>query len=187
MYIYICFYIYTYIYICIYIYVYIYISHVTRDTLYNTLQHTCNTLQHAATHRNTPWHTATHRNTPRHTATHYNTLKHSTPLCTPLQHTAPHCNTLQHTATHCNTLQHCAPHRNTLPHSAIHLVLIGITDPRFEIPRIHSDVPHRRAVRMRAARGPVVNKIVTYHVRISHVKHQCAISYTCVCELREGL
>ena len=54
------------------------------------------TLQHTATHCNTPQHTATHCNTPQHTAIHCNTL----------QHTATHCNTLQHTATHCNTLQH---------------------------------------------------------------------------------
>jgi len=37
------------------------------------VRHTCDTMQHSATHYNT------------------------------LQHTATHCNTLQHTATHCNT------------------------------------------------------------------------------------
>ena len=49
-------------------------------------------LQHTATHCNTPQHTATHCNTPQHTATH--------------------CNTLQHTASHCNTLQHTAARRS---------------------------------------------------------------------------
>jgi len=50
----------------------------------NTLQQTCNTLQHTATH----W------------------CNKACERMTHLQHTATHCNTLQHTATHCNTLQH---------------------------------------------------------------------------------
>ena len=63
-----------------------------------TLQHTGNTLQHTATHCNTPgvnsvWPTSA-----------------STPT---LRHTTPHCNTLQHTATHYTTLHHSAPHYNT--------------------------------------------------------------------------
>ena len=99
--------------------------------------HTCNTLQHTATHHtcNTLQHTATH--TLQHTATcphtwrpkQKRTLQHAATHCNTLQHTtihynsdmstymAPHCNccnTLQHTATHCNTLQHTATHYNTL-------------------------------------------------------------------------
>jgi len=58
------------------------------------------TLQHTATHCNTPHHTATHSSTPQHIA----------------RHTASQCNTLQHTASHCNTLQHTHlyRHANTL-------------------------------------------------------------------------
>jgi len=87
-----------------------------------------NTLQHTASHCNTPHHTATQA------ATHCNTLKHT--RCVTLQHTAiyslcggprvstsldpwfcwytlyttTHCNC----NTHCNTLQQNAPHCNTL-------------------------------------------------------------------------
>ena len=57
------------------------------------------TLQHTATHCNTPLHTATHCNTSQHTAKHRNTL----------QHTATHCKTLQQT--HMNTCWCC---RDTL-------------------------------------------------------------------------
>ena len=75
--------------------------------------HTCNTLQH----------TATHCNTLQHTVTHCNTLHHCAPLCNTLQHSATWrgarlsdsaaqvaliCNTLRHTATYCNTLRHTA-------------------------------------------------------------------------------
>jgi len=49
------------------------------------LRNTLQSLQRAATHRNTLQHTAAHRNTPQHTATRCSTL------------TATHCNTLQHT------------------------------------------------------------------------------------------
>ena len=96
----------------------------------------CYTLQHTATHQNTPEHTATHCNTlfgaalfnipdldriVQHTTTHCNTLQHTAThcpaplfsisqilieLCITLQYTATHCNTLRHIATHCNTLQH---------------------------------------------------------------------------------
>jgi len=67
-----------------------------------------------ATHCNTLQHTATHRNTPeQHTATHWYT--HAPKTCSPCScvrvchHscTATHCNKLRHTATHCySTLQH---------------------------------------------------------------------------------
>jgi len=104
----------------------------------------CTTLQHTATHRNTPQHAATHCNILQHTATYCNILplplhmlrywaKADVPNCNTLQHTATHCNTLQHTATHCitlhhiathathcNTLQHTATHCNTLQHTATH-------------------------------------------------------------------
>jgi len=62
------------------------------------------TLQHTATHCNTPQHTANHCNAPQHTATHCNTLQHTATHLNTLQMTATHLNTLQHTATHCNTL-----------------------------------------------------------------------------------
>jgi len=102
-----------------------------------------NTLQQAASHRNTPQHTATQKSllwssllrlsrcasdciqtyTQQHTATHCNTLQHK---CNTLKHkcnklqykcnTLHHkCNTLQHK---CNTLHHTATHCITLQHTA---------------------------------------------------------------------
>ena len=106
------------------------------------------TLQHTATHRNTPHHairtlsffvglqiTATNCSTMQHTATHRNTPHHATRtlffLCLCV------CNLLcmfwlafnicmrvtglvfvPHTSTHWNTLHHTAPHCNTLHHTA---------------------------------------------------------------------
>jgi len=77
----------------------------------------CNTLQHTATHCNTPRiyrsqseQAATHCNTPRIYRSH---SEQAATHCNTLQHTATHhaftglrANKLQHTATHCNTLQH---------------------------------------------------------------------------------
>jgi len=71
------------------------------------------TLQHTATHCNTPQHTAAHRNTLQHTATHCNTP----------QHTAAHRNTQQYTATHCNAPQCTATHYNALQHTTAHRYL----------------------------------------------------------------
>jgi len=53
-------------------------------------------------HLNTLQHTATHGNTPNKLQFVERYFRIT------LQHTAPHCNTLHHTATHCNTLQHTA-------------------------------------------------------------------------------
>ena len=61
------------------------------------------TLQHAATHCNTPQPAMIVCN--HHTRIDW--------MIYTQQHTATHCNTLQHTATHCNTLQHPATHCNT--------------------------------------------------------------------------
>jgi len=95
------------------------------------------TLQHTATHRNTPQHTATHCNILQHPTTPYNTLQrcwrrlhtnfsrtesragiHIEWCCNTLQHiathTATHCNALQRTTTLYNTLQHAATRCNTL-------------------------------------------------------------------------
>jgi len=102
----------------------------------------CNTLQHTATHRNTPElgsppvllsskvYAATHYNTLQHTATHANSVAPRTVVipgicCTRLQHTTTHCNTLQHTATHAKSV---APRTvvipgiccQTLQHTATH-------------------------------------------------------------------
>jgi len=60
----------------------------TRVTHCKTLQHSCNTLQHSATHCNTLQHTATHTVTVVSTST-----------------LATHCNTLQHTVTHTMTVR----------------------------------------------------------------------------------
>jgi len=83
----------------------------------------CNTLRHAATHRNTVVgahgeevflcidYTLQRTATPSELVLKDMDAKSvflSCALCTTLQHTATHCNTLQHTATHCNTLQHTA-------------------------------------------------------------------------------
>jgi len=96
----------------------------------NMLQHThCNTPQHAAAHtlntrlmkrisigssntQQSLQHTASHCNTPHCTA-HCNTLHRTATPCDTLQHTATYCNTLHHTATHCDTLQHTATRCNT--------------------------------------------------------------------------
>jgi len=67
----------------------------------------CNTLQHTATHCNTP-----HCNTLQHTATHCSTWRHTATRHTMLHHTARCCTTLQHVDEHCNTLQHNAQHSN---------------------------------------------------------------------------
>jgi len=53
------------------------------------------TLQHTATHCNTP-----HCNILQHTATHCITLQQSATICNNLQQSATHCKTLQDTATH---------------------------------------------------------------------------------------
>jgi len=107
--------------------------------LAGSLQLTCNTLQHTATHTapNCNSHCillcwrvhcnshATHCNILQHTL--HQTATHTAYCCvgaftaTHMQHTqtrtAMHCNTLQHTAPHCNTLQHTATHCNTLARS----------------------------------------------------------------------
>ena len=88
----------------------------------------CNTLQHAATHRNRTDFSmmslsvrrnivATHCNTLQHTTAHCNTLQHTAKK---IHHTAPHCTTLHYTSTHCTTPQLTATHCNTLQHTATH-------------------------------------------------------------------
>ena len=78
----------------------------------NTLQHSrscccfsfcsnCSTLQHAATHCNTPIVAAA---SPTYTAAHCEATIH----CNTLQHTASQCITMHHTASHCITTQHTA-------------------------------------------------------------------------------
>jgi len=63
--------------------------------------HTCNALQHTATHCNT------------------------------LQHTATHCNTLQHTATHCITLHHTASTGVWVTNSSFSKILKSQPDTQF--------------------------------------------------------
>jgi len=97
----------------------------------NTVQHTCNTPQHTATHCNTLQHIYTDKSAamaagkaPR--SAHCNTLQHT---CNTLQHTytdksaamaagetprSAECNTVQHAG---YTLQHTATHGNTLQHT----------------------------------------------------------------------
>jgi len=75
----------------------------------NTLQHSCNILQHTATHCSILQHTAT-LSVSLSTAMHCNALHHAAPHCTTLQHTATYCDILRHTTTHCNILQHTATH-----------------------------------------------------------------------------
>ena len=87
----------------------------------NTIRSNCITQAHPLT---CPI-TAIHCNTLQHTASHYNTptFLHSLPSvvhCVTLQHTATHCKTPRHTATHCSTLQHTTTHCNTLQHTLIH-------------------------------------------------------------------
>ena len=70
-------------------------------TLHHTVTYTqtwlpFSTLQHTATHCNTPQHTATHCTALQHTEPHHNTWNHTAPHCTTLRHTAPHCITLHH-------------------------------------------------------------------------------------------
>ena len=89
-----------------------------------------NTLQHTATHRNTPKRTATHCNTLQHTVTYCDTrrtgktvlqreqlmnltLEHVATQCNTLHRTTTHRNAPHRTATHCNTLQHATTHYNT--------------------------------------------------------------------------
>jgi len=108
----------------------------------------CNTLQHAATHCNTPQH-STHTlchivcvyllhtiYTHSHPTTHCNTLHtlytHSMRVvATHTLHTLPHCNTLQHTATHCNTLQHTA---TLYTHSMSHCMRVVATHTLHTLP-----------------------------------------------------
>jgi len=93
--------------------------------------HVRNTLQHVATHCNTPQHTALrmHARVCPDTHTPPNVCMHTSSACTRLQHTATHSNILQHTATHRNTPQHTAlpmhacvcpdTHAHTLTHTHI--------------------------------------------------------------------
>jgi len=112
------------------------------ETYCNTLQHTggmevgggssacehrgtvggdaAGTLQHTATHCNTPQHTATHSSILQHAKTHCNTLQDTAPCCNTLQYTTKNYNTLHHAATHCTTLQHIATYCNTLQQTVAH-------------------------------------------------------------------
>jgi len=105
----------------------------------DTLQHTCNTLQHSALHCNTLQHAAILCKTLPHTTSHpqhtHNTpaahLQHTRNTCTfggsskngrdtQFSVNETHCNILHCTATHYSTLQHTAELCITQHHTASH-------------------------------------------------------------------
>jgi len=73
-------------------------------THYNTLQQT-EILFSSESFPVNPTRRTSGRGTLQHTASHCNTPHHTATRCNTLQHTATHCNTLRYTATHYNTLQ----------------------------------------------------------------------------------
>ena len=79
----------------------------------------CNTLQHTATHRDTPQHI--------HAWSVFdnvsNCVRHPC-HCSILQHTATHCSTMQNTVAYCSTLQHAATRCSTLHHTAAHCSIL---------------------------------------------------------------
>jgi len=102
---YVCTYVHMYIctYVYIYTYMYIYIrtnrNAMSRSLLEALIVTNRYTLQHTATHCNTPYLYS-------RINIQYRVVIVAVGYCNTLQHTATHCNTLQHTATQCNTLQH---------------------------------------------------------------------------------
>ena len=95
------------------------------------MQCATDTLQHTATHCNTPQQTNTsihssnmHTDTLQRTATHCNTLRHTATSCnkpdTSIHSSNMHTDTLQCTSTHCDALQRIATHCHTLQRTATH-------------------------------------------------------------------
>ena len=77
-------------------------------------------LQHTATHRNTPHHTTPHRTTLQHTSVRGRARDIQASQARFWSRlTATHCHTLQHTTTHCTTPHRTTPHRTTLQHTSV--------------------------------------------------------------------
>jgi len=162
----------------------------------NTLQHTCHTLQHAATHCNTLQHTATHYNTLQHTATHCNTQQHTAIYCnTPATprpvaaeamttfgchtstllsvdescQTTTHYNTLQHTATH----RHTAIQRNTLTHEPS---LLSDSIPSLRCLWM-SHVKLQHSKRHTTTYCNILSYTATHHFTLQHTATHCNTSH----------